>query len=157
MDFRFDDEQVALRDAIRALCQQHFPVANIGDREATAADTVTWRALADMGVFGLLLPPSSGGSGAGAIEAALVFEQLGAHVATGPLLWSTIAAPLLPDVATGAIRVTGIDLIDVAGGPFVVEHAAGVRRRPRRRRTTVSKRSQPPRSSSRWTANRSIR
>ena len=24
MDFRFDDEQVALRDAVRALCQQHF-------------------------------------------------------------------------------------------------------------------------------------
>ena len=62
MDFRFDDEQVALRDAIRALCQQHFALVRRRRlAEATAADAATWRALADMGVFGMLLPSSRAG------------------------------------------------------------------------------------------------
>jgi alkylation response protein AidB-like acyl-CoA dehydrogenase len=124
MDFRFDDEQVALRDAIRAFCQQHFALANIATREGAATDAGTWRALADMGVFGMLLPSTNGGFGAGAVEAAIVLEQLGAHLATGPLLWSTIAAPLLPNAATGATRVTGTERTSVSRAPFVIEHAA---------------------------------
>ena len=52
-----------------------------------------------MGVFGMLVPAERGGFGGGAVEAAIVFEQLGAHLATGPLLWSTIAAPCCPTPA----------------------------------------------------------
>ena len=66
MDFRFDDEQLALRDAIRAFCQQHFALSTVADREGGPADPATWRALADMGVFGMLLPPEQGGFGGGA-------------------------------------------------------------------------------------------
>jgi alkylation response protein AidB-like acyl-CoA dehydrogenase len=122
MDFRFDEEQLALRDAIRALCQQHFALAEVADREARPADPVAWRALADMGVFGMLLPSERGGFGGGVIEAAIAFEQLGAHLATGPLLWSTIASPLLPGAGTGAIRVTGVGVS--SRDPYVIEHAA---------------------------------
>ncbi|MGH8977218.1 MAG: acyl-CoA dehydrogenase family protein [Acidimicrobiia bacterium] len=93
MDFRFDEQQLALHDTIRAFCRQHFALADVAAREGVAADAATWRRLADIGVFGLLLPSDRGESGGGAIEAAIVFEQLGAHLATGPLLWSTIAAP----------------------------------------------------------------
>ena len=31
----------------------------------------------------------------GSVEAAIVFEELGAHLASGPVLWSTLAAPLV--------------------------------------------------------------
>ncbi len=125
MDFRFDDEQLALRDAVRAFCQQHFSRSTIARREGVAADPSTWRALADMGVFGMLLPPERGDLGGGATSAAIVFEELGAHLATGPLLWSTIAAPRVPDAATGTTRVAGIDLVSAPNPPHVVEHAAG--------------------------------
>ena len=118
MDFRFDDEQLALRDAVRAFCQQHFALSTIADREGQPAATTTWRALADMGVFGMLLP----GAGGGATYAAIVFEQLGAHLAPGPLLWSTIAAPLVPEAAAGATRVAGVD-VTATKAPYVVEHA----------------------------------
>jgi alkylation response protein AidB-like acyl-CoA dehydrogenase len=124
MDFRFDDEQVALQDAIRSLCEQRSALADIAAREGVAADPTTWRALADMGVFGMLVPAEQGGAGGGAVEAALVFEQLGAHLATGPIRWSTLAAPLVADVATGTVRVTGVETGAAARAPLVVEHAA---------------------------------
>jgi alkylation response protein AidB-like acyl-CoA dehydrogenase len=125
MDFRFDDEQLALRDTMRAFGQQHFSLSTAADREGGRADAATWRALADMGVFALLLPPERGGfAGSGTTAAAIVFEQLGAHVATGPLLWSTIAAPLIADAATGATRVAGVDVMSSPHAPFVIEHAS---------------------------------
>jgi alkylation response protein AidB-like acyl-CoA dehydrogenase len=124
MDFRLDDEQLALRDAVRAFCRQHFSLSTIATREVVSVDPATWRALADMGVFGMLLPPERGGPGGGATSAAIVFEELGAHVASGPLLWSTIAAPLLTDAVTGTTRVAGIVLASAPNSPYIVEHAA---------------------------------
>ena len=157
MDFRFDEEQVALRDAIRAFCQQHFALAERRGSRGPAADAGTWRALADMGVFGMLLPSERGGFGGGAIEAAIVFEQLGAHLATGPLLWSTIAAPLLPDVADRR-DPRHRHRADV-GVARAVRHRARrrERRRPRRRRRRRRVVRDRRRSPTRWTANRSIR
>ena len=78
-----------------------------------------------MGVFGMLLPAERGGFGGGAIEAAVVFEQLGAHLATGPVLWSTIAAPLRarrPRPARSASPES--TLASSPRAPFVIEHAA---------------------------------
>jgi len=108
MDFRFNDEQLALRDAISAFCTSRDDV--------NAADT--WSVLTDMGVFSLLIPEERGGFGGGVVEAAIVFEQLGAHLVAGPLLWSTITAPLVSDAA----RITGVDVRGDARGPVVVEH-----------------------------------
>jgi alkylation response protein AidB-like acyl-CoA dehydrogenase len=102
MDFRLDEEQLALRDAAAAICGQHFDLAAVASREGAPAADAAWRALADLGLFGLLAADEPGG----AVEAAIVVEQLGAHVASGPTRWSTIAA-LLPD-ANGA-RITGIE------------------------------------------------
>jgi alkylation response protein AidB-like acyl-CoA dehydrogenase len=119
VDFRLDDDQLALRDAIRAFCDDRFDLANIAAREGKPVDAATWAALADIGVFGLLVPAERGGFG-GAVEAAVVFEQFGAHLATGPLLWSTIVAPLVDGAQTGRVRVAGA----VAAEPFVIEHVA---------------------------------
>ncbi len=114
MDFRLDDEQLAFRDAVRDLCRRHFDLATVSAREGQPIAETAWRALADIGVLGILAP----GAG-GAVEAAIAFEQLGAHVASGPLRWTTAAAPLLGGDST---RVTGIDLVSAPAPPFVVEH-----------------------------------
>jgi alkylation response protein AidB-like acyl-CoA dehydrogenase len=116
VDFRFDDEQLALRDAIGALCQRHFPLDAIRAREGAPIADAAWHALADLGVFALLGPGEPGG----VIEAVIVFEQLGAHIASGPYRWTTLAAPLLADAMGGAVRVTGVD--DPESAPLVVAH-----------------------------------
>jgi alkylation response protein AidB-like acyl-CoA dehydrogenase len=118
MDFRLDDEQLAFRDAICMLCDQHFDLAAVASREGAPVADSAWNALSDMGVFAMLVPGEPGG----AVEAALAFEQLGAHVASGPYRWSTIAAPLLADAATGARRVSGV-VVDPVATHQVVEHA----------------------------------
>lgn len=123
MDFRFDDEQLALRDAVRAFCQQQFALGGVAAREGVPVQAETWAALADMGVFAMLLPPEQGGFGGGAIEAAIVFEQLGARLATGPTLWSTITAPLVSEADGATVRVTGIEVTSSARPPYIVEHA----------------------------------
>jgi hypothetical protein len=71
-----------------------------------------------------MLPADGGGFGAGAVETAIAFEQFGAHLATGPRLWSAIAAPLVEGVTEGDVRVTGVDATAHAAAPFVVEHVA---------------------------------
>jgi alkylation response protein AidB-like acyl-CoA dehydrogenase len=120
MQFRFDEDQVAMRDAVRALCEDHFDLAGVAGRDGQAADAAAWMALADLGVLGMLADAS--GAGIGVVEAAIVFEELGAHLVGGPVLWSVLAAPLVDGVATGDLRVGGVEIGPSLAGPMVVDH-----------------------------------
>ena len=91
MDFRLDDEQRRLRDSVDRFCATRFPAQRIAEREGRPLERSTWREIAQLGVFGLLLSEDDGGAGLGVVEAAIVFEQLGAHLAGGPVLWGPLA------------------------------------------------------------------
>jgi alkylation response protein AidB-like acyl-CoA dehydrogenase len=119
MHFRLDDDQLAMRDAVRALCTDHFDLAVVARREGEPAATAAWSALAGLGVLGML---GGQATGIGMVEAALVFEELGAHLASGPVLWTSLAAPFVPGSAEGEVRVTGIDAGARDERPVVVEH-----------------------------------
>jgi alkylation response protein AidB-like acyl-CoA dehydrogenase len=135
MESRFDDDQLALRDAVRSFCGRHAGLSELAAREGKATDPATWRGLAELGVFGMLVAPGgvgdavagddpdSGGIGIGIVEAAIVFEELGAHLVNGPALWSVITAPSIAGVDTGAVRVAGVEVDAGSAGPFVVAHA----------------------------------
>jgi alkylation response protein AidB-like acyl-CoA dehydrogenase len=120
MEFRFDDDQLAMRDAVRVVCGAPLDPSRLGDRDGEPADPAWWRDLAGLGVLGMLAP----GSGTTMVEASLVFEELGAQLAAGPVLWSTLAAPDLPSAADGGERVTGLELSPGDTGPFVIDHLA---------------------------------
>ena len=91
-----------MRDAVRSFCADRFDLTRVAEREGAAVDDPTWSSLVDMGVVGML----AADSGFGLVEAAVVFEELGAHLAGGPVLWSVLAAPLVAGVADGEVRVT---------------------------------------------------
>ncbi len=78
MDFRLDEEQLGLQDTVRRLCADRFAREDLARREDGRVDRDAWRALADLGVFSVVLPTSAGGPGFGAVGGAIVFEQLGA-------------------------------------------------------------------------------
>jgi alkylation response protein AidB-like acyl-CoA dehydrogenase len=122
MDFGFTEDQLALRDAVRAFCREHADLARVAGREGKPAAAASWSALAELGVLGVLVPEDAGGAGLGPVEAALAFEEFGIHLVSGPVLWSTIMAPLVSDVASGAARVTGSEVAATAG-PKVLPHA----------------------------------
>src|SRR5262245_21477901 len=124
MDFRLDEQQLQLQDTVRRFCAARFAPERIGAREGQPTDRAAWRELAELGVFGLLLPETAGGLGLGAVETAIVFEQLGFHLVSGPTLWSTLAAPYVAGAASGERLVGGVDESAAGRGPILVEHAA---------------------------------
>jgi alkylation response protein AidB-like acyl-CoA dehydrogenase len=95
VDFSYDDEQNALRDAVRGLLTRAY-----GDSEKRRSvvasdpgfDEKTWAALAEMGVLGLPFPEESGGMGAGAVEVALVAEEVGRVLAPEPFVEAVVLA-----------------------------------------------------------------
>jgi alkylation response protein AidB-like acyl-CoA dehydrogenase len=123
MEFRLSDDQVELQDAVRKFCVDTLPIGAIAERVG-GLDRSSWRALADLGVFGLLVPLETGGTGLGCIEATVAFEQLGGHLAEGPIVWSTIAASLLTETVDGSRVVAGLELPPQSADPLIVEHGA---------------------------------
>ena len=95
MDFTFDDEQNALREAVSGLLARAY-----GDseqrRRVTGADPgfdeKTWARLAEMGLLGLPFPEESGGMGAGPVEVAVVAEEIGRVIAPEPYVEAVVLA-----------------------------------------------------------------
>src|SRR5258708_24230871 len=99
-------DRVSPLERVRAFAEGKEPVA--GD---------VWRALADLGVPGLLLPEDQGGLSLTLLDAALAAEILGAHAAPSPFLGGAVLAPIAigqagskpqhgawaPEVAAGAL------------------------------------------------------
>jgi len=125
MDFELSDDEVALAEGMRRLCQGRFPLERLRTAEGApvVVDRAGWAELADAGVFGLCQPESEGGSGLPSAAAAVVFEELGRALVPGPLLASHLAAGIV-DGATGGKAVVGAVHTRGAGraAPVVVEH-----------------------------------
>lgn len=105
MDFTYDAEQVALRDAVRALVGKAYGDFENRRRVVAAApgyDEDVWRHLAEMGVLGLPFAESDGGSGAGPVEVAIVAQELGRVLAPEPFLSAVV-------VAGGLVAAVGSD------------------------------------------------
>jgi alkylation response protein AidB-like acyl-CoA dehydrogenase len=88
VNFDFDSEQEALREAVAGLLGRAYG----GDqrREVVAADPgfdeKTWARLAEMGVLGLPFAEADGGMGAGPVEVAIVAEEIGKVLAPEPFV-----------------------------------------------------------------------
>ena len=109
MDFTLDDEQRALRDAVRDMLGRSGPTDTVGP---AAHDPARWQELAEMGL--LALPYGSDLDGAGPVEVMVVARELGrarartAYVDTllaGHVLAATGQDQLLVDVAEGSALV----------------------------------------------------
>jgi alkylation response protein AidB-like acyl-CoA dehydrogenase len=107
MEYSYDTEQVALREAVNALLARAYG----GDqRRAVVAadpgfDEKTWSRLAEMGVLGLPFAEDDGGMGAGPVEVSIVAEELGRVLAPEPFIESVVlAGGLVAAVGTAAQR-----------------------------------------------------
>jgi len=125
MDFTYDDEQLALRDAVRALLGKSY--SDFEHRRRTVADEPgydeeLWGRLADMGVLGLPLSEEHGGMGAGPVEVAIVAQELGRVLAPEPFLHSVVLAGAVV-AATGTEEQRGSVLGGVASGETLLAFA----------------------------------
>ena len=95
MDFTYDDEQQALREAVRGLLATTY--ADHEARRRTVAtddgfDRVLWGRLAEMGILGLPFSEADGGVGAGPVEIGIVCQEFGRVLAPEPYLASIVHA-----------------------------------------------------------------
>jgi alkylation response protein AidB-like acyl-CoA dehydrogenase len=116
-----NQEQSMLRDSARGLIGDKAPVSHLRQlrdaRDASGFSRELWKAFAEMGFSGLLVPEEFGGSGLGCVEAGIVMEEIGRtlmpspFLATGVLAASALArggsdaqkSQYLPGIADGSL------------------------------------------------------
>src|SRR3954469_20023139 len=132
MDFTYDDEQQALREAVRGLVGKAY--SDFENRRRAVADEPgfdekLWTRLAEMGVLGLPFPEEYGGMGAGPLEVGIVAGGLGRVLAPEPFLTSVVLAGGL--LAAVAPREQAAELLEpLASGESLLAFA---HQEPRRR------------------------
>lgn len=142
MDFEFSAGQQLLRDSVRRLLARELTAER---RQATleAPDGHSeplWRALAELGLFGLSFPEETGGYGS-STEVMLVMEELGRALVLEPFMstvvlggglvrdYGTVAqrARLLPKIVTGNLRLALAH--HESGARYVLDRVATLARR----------------------------
>lgn len=97
MNFELDDEQEALREVSRAVIERWAGpgvARSVVDTEQES-NAALWSAGAEIGWLALTVPEEHDGLGQGLVEMALVSEELGRGLATGPVAQSALIARLL--------------------------------------------------------------
>lgn len=114
------EERSALRDSVhRLLTDESTESAVRATMETESGYAVDlWKQLGAMGVIGLVIDESHGGSGAGPMELEVVMEEAGAALLCSPLLASgVLAARLL--IALGDAETMGRLLPGIASGSTI--------------------------------------
>ena len=90
------EEQSMLRDSARGLISDKAPVSHLRQlrdaKDATGFSRELWKAFAEMGFSGLLVPENFGGSGLGCVEAGVVMEEIGRTLMPSPFLATAVLA-----------------------------------------------------------------
>ena len=98
MRFAFDDEQLRFRYSVRGVLERICPPAAVRAAwdDGGACDPARWRALAELGVLGLLVPERAGGLGLDELALVLALEETGRAALPDPVIDAVaVAAPLL--------------------------------------------------------------
>jgi len=98
MKFELSEDQALLRSSTRDFLAGEWPmekVRNVVESEPAGFAGDSWARLVDMGYLGLTVPAEKGGQGLGAIELAIVCEEMGRFLMPGPYLDVVLAADTL--------------------------------------------------------------
>lgn len=101
MDFGLSHEQLLLQESVHRLLGDVSTLERVRDFAVNDEPRVTdiWAATCALGIAGLIIDERFGGSGLSMVDAALVAECLGNHVAPIPYLATSIIAPLAIQLA----------------------------------------------------------
>jgi alkylation response protein AidB-like acyl-CoA dehydrogenase len=96
MDFRFTEEQDALRELSREILEKEVSPERLKEVEAAGEffDRETWARLAEANLLGLAVPEAQGGMGMGFLELCILLAEVGRAVAPLPILPALVHAGL---------------------------------------------------------------
>jgi len=101
VDFDLTEDQKEIKGVARELLAARSPFAKV--REAAQAgeyDPVLWRELVELGWPGLAVAEQYGGQGLGAVELAVLLEELGYACAATPFLSTAVTAAVIQAAGT---------------------------------------------------------
>ena len=124
MDFTFNEEQLAVQQAVEGIFSGLVTPDRVEEVEASEdrIDRELWSALAQGDLLGLSLPEAYGGGGYGMVELALVLEGQGRVVAPVPV-WATLATAALPIAEFGSEALKSSLLPGVVSGDIILTAA----------------------------------
>ncbi len=94
MDYRFNDEQVLLKESLEGWLSRNYGFEQwrgLAASDLGFAET-NWHTFAEMGWLGIGIPEEFGGVGFGAVERMLIGEAFGRHLVNEPYLASSVLA-----------------------------------------------------------------
>jgi len=119
MDFGLSEDQQLLEQTVRSFLADRVPITRVRELRELACpnDRAIWRALAELGVTGVLVPEAQGGSDLALLDAAIVSQALGYSVTPAAFLSSGVMVP----VAFAELKRAETDawLSGIAGGELV--------------------------------------
>ena len=105
MDFDLNNDQREIKDVARELLAARSPFAKVREAaEAAAYDAALWSELVELGWPGIAVAEEHGGQGLGAVELAVLAEELGYACAATPFLSTATAAAVIQATGSDAQR-----------------------------------------------------
>ena len=105
MDFDLSPDQKEIKDVARELLAARSPWAKVREAaEAREYGDALWRELCELGWPGIAVAEGHGGQGLGAVELAVLLEELGYACAATPFLSTAVAASVIQACGTDAQR-----------------------------------------------------
>lgn len=120
MNFELSEDQQLLRDTFARYLDENSSMSRVRAAQPSGFDRALWSGLAELGAFSLRVPEDAGGVGLGLLDAAVLMEEVGRTLASGPIAETLVAARLLAMLAPGA---TSAWLERVLSGEAVVSIA----------------------------------
>ncbi len=102
MDLDWSEEQEMLREMVRGVCRDFSPIGVVRAMEddPIGYPAELWKQMGALGLLGLLIPESYGGSAQTLLDGAVVFEELGRALAPSPYFASSV-------LGATALRLSG--------------------------------------------------
>ena len=102
LDLDFTPEQDMLREMVQGLCAEFSPLERVRELEDDPGGIASdlWERFGELGLCGLMVPESAGGSGMSLLDGVVLYEELGRSLAPLPHFVSCV-------LSAGAITETG--------------------------------------------------
>jgi alkylation response protein AidB-like acyl-CoA dehydrogenase len=95
MNFDLTDDQEILRSTFARFLDENSSTARVRAALPGGFDRALWNGLGELGAFAIRVPESAGGLSLGLLDAALLMEEAGRTLASGPLAETIVVARLL--------------------------------------------------------------
>lgn len=105
MNLEISAEQTALRTAFAHFLGEESSMARVRAALPSGFDRALWEGLAELGTFSVRVPQAAGGLGLGVLDAAILMEEVGRTLASGPIAECLVAARVLAVAGTDQVAL----------------------------------------------------